>query len=219
MKLKHTKVATLAATLITFGSLAGGANAALSFTFQEVGDDVVLTSSGSFDITGLPDATASFDSWGWVGIQASGGLGGVIGAQDGNIHSGFSSTNAAVTWNVGTDTSVIGNWYSGGFVNASGGSVGSRGFTTYVSWGTLSGFTYNSGDLVGSTWIPDLSAAYLNTDLSGLGITPGSYSVVDSITGESITINAANAAIPEPSSVLLLGLGTLGLSVRRRRTR
>lgn len=29
MKLKHTKVATLAATLITFGSLAGGANGAI----------------------------------------------------------------------------------------------------------------------------------------------------------------------------------------------
>mgnify|MGYP000134775951 FL=1 len=50
MKLKHTTVATLAATLLTFGSLAGGADAAVTIYVEGVpGSNVTAwTFSGSY---------------------------------------------------------------------------------------------------------------------------------------------------------------------------
>lgn len=50
MKLKHTKVATLAATLITFGSLAGGANAAVTVHLSDGGSgstNMSISASGT----------------------------------------------------------------------------------------------------------------------------------------------------------------------------
>lgn len=59
--MKHTlkSVRALAATLITFASLAGGANAALLITFEEVGGDVIATTSGSLVVPASPDVNFS----------------------------------------------------------------------------------------------------------------------------------------------------------------
>ena len=47
MKYKIKTVSALAATLFTFGSLVGGANAAVLITFEEIGGNVIATTSGS----------------------------------------------------------------------------------------------------------------------------------------------------------------------------
>ncbi|MDB4143269.1 hypothetical protein OAF06_01530 [Akkermansiaceae bacterium] len=61
MKLKQTKVATLAATLITFGSLAGGANAALTITNFDL-----QSTSISFDISGTIEGPAPLEGFSWL---------------------------------------------------------------------------------------------------------------------------------------------------------
>lgn len=61
MKPKHTKVATLAVTLITFGSLAGGANAALTITNFDL-----QSTSISFDISGTIEGPAPSGGLSWL---------------------------------------------------------------------------------------------------------------------------------------------------------
>ena len=90
MKLKHTKVATLAATLITFGSLAGGANAAVTVTTSGSGSggDISITFSAvdflaTSNFTGgslglafdeaLPDSGNDFGNGNFSGPSLGGG--------------------------------------------------------------------------------------------------------------------------------------------------
>ena len=63
------------------------------------------------------------------------------------------------------------------------------------------------------------TATFIGTTLSDLGMIAGesvSASWGLASIDEQITINVVSP-IPEPSAVLLLGLGTLGLAARRRR--
>jgi len=58
MKYTLKSVSSLAATLVTFGSFAGGANAALTFTIDEYTTDAItLTLSGTFDADTIGDAS------------------------------------------------------------------------------------------------------------------------------------------------------------------
>ncbi|MDB4618157.1 PEP-CTERM sorting domain-containing protein [Akkermansiaceae bacterium] len=59
MNIKHTKVAALATALITFGSLAVEANAAILITFKEVGGDVIATTSGSIVVPNTQSLNSS----------------------------------------------------------------------------------------------------------------------------------------------------------------
>jgi hypothetical protein len=87
-----------------------------------------------------------------------------------------------------------------------------------------------SGSIVGVVWtyraivVPStyVSGAYLsdsatwdNSTLSSLGLTPGSY--LFHWPSDSLTVNILSSPIPEPTSLSLLGIGSVALLGRRRR--
>jgi hypothetical protein len=206
----HNMKYTLIAALITFGSLAGGANAGVTFTFEEVGGNVVMTSSGSIDTLGL--VSAPLMGWGSVGIYNSGAMT-VMGATTGET----SELDLAFAFNSGTDFSA---WMPGPALNSSfyifTVTAGSKQFATYSGGAPhLPGLGIVSNDLVGSVWTPDQTWTANGTTFASIGLNPGTYTVSDAVSGESITYQIG--PVPEPTSALLVGLGGMLLMSRSRR--
>lgn len=201
---------TLIAALITFGSLAGGANAGVTFTFEEVGGNVVMTSSGSIDTLGL--VSASPKGWGDVGIYNAGDI-----TLMGGTTVGTSELDLTFAFNSGTDFSA---WMPGTSWNSSFydfiATAGSKQFATYSGGGPfLPGLSLVANDLVGSVWTPDQTWTANGTTFASIGLNPGTYTVSDAVSGESITYQIG--PVPEPTSALLVGLGGMLLMSRSRR--
>jgi hypothetical protein len=97
---------------------------------------------------------------------------------------------------------------------------GTTEFTTYFydeNDNNTQGISIDSSDLVGNLWTPDNSWSVSGT-LASIGLTPGTYAIVDALTNESITIQIVpSAAVPEPTSMAIFGLGALGMAYRARR--
>ena len=159
---------------------------------QEIGGDVVATGSGTADLTELD---LDFESFGaaFIAPPSSNIL---IGTSE---SSGFHSSIAGPTS------------FGSGSTLAPNSSVGTR-------WGVFDSFLvvpedYDSGDFLSST------STWNNTTLVDLGVTPGTYTWTwgSGINQDSLTLNAVGAtAVPEPSSLLLLGIGCCGLMHRRK---
>lgn len=221
MRLKHKKVATLAATLITFGSLAGGANGAttiLDIASVTSGDatvfgtlDQLIDQSGLLDQSGLsatytPGVTdfTSFtsttthvnnspsDAWATSGNSAV--LIFDFGSSQTVSEFAFWGDNGSNSSNIDLFTIDISN---------------DPGFAVFTSLGGGNGPLTNS-DLVDAAVydITDGTGRYVRLSANNQG---GSFVIL----GE---VAFAGTAIPEPSSALLLGLSALGLVSRRKRT-
>ena len=206
MKNTLKSVRTLAATLITFGSLAGGANAALVINFSDAGGGAMGYSiTGTFTaINSAPDLGNHFADVIWQDVGDY---------KDDSQNETFATfpsvaifTNLSGGANVRLDAFYLDNdgggvsddfglnW-TGSFVAGDDYSISSSGTLTLPAGQSFANYT--------------VGALNLTNPLLEYGTTP--------INANDITVTIG--AIPEPSSALLLGLGGLGLAARRKRIR
>lgn len=223
MKLKHTKVATLAATLITFGSLVGGANAAITASFT---GSVNPISSPDFqtNLSPLPEASSVSSPQiidGFVFTQVNGDINNIYTNHDPGGQTGgrswypdggdFGYTEISHT--NGNKSSEFAAFVGSGFSGApmflayevvnNGGVIASgvlSGHTRSYSWFSISGDSGEQFDTI----------RFRDSYTSVMTVTDGTNNAL-SIDQVSISI------VPEPSSTALLGLGGIALMLRRRR--
>ena len=214
MNNKLKSVRTLAATLITFGSLAGGANAAITIDINRASGAVVVSGQLTlFDVTGtsntkefrLPDADGNWN-------YGTYGSGAVSAPPSTNPTLQFSFPSGSVTWSImdvsNSNTQLLSGaleelslWVSPSLIGALEGSLDSGAYDSSVDAGDL--FSVNGGFTATPAQITQLSI-----------LPDGAHAVP--YNGDQLILNLTS--IPEPSSALLLGLGALSLGARRRRT-
>ena len=187
-------VATVAA-LVSFGTFAEKADAAVTINFQEVGGDVVASYSGSFNLTGLgfggsTDPSVSF------GLPALDTTFFRVGVGDTPLVDVFSGPISGPT-SIGLPALTVPTISSGNFL----GLVYDGAANQFL----LLPIGYAGGVISGSsTWTGE--------SLASMGLPPaGSYEW--SWAGDSLFITTT--AIPEPSTIALAGLGALTLLRRR----
>lgn len=203
MKYTLKSMSALAATLIIHGSLAGGANAAVTITFNEVGSSVIATVSGSANLAALIGVATNVPVIfvGESSVYANPvflGIGGSSSFDPYGTISGPASIGSGIIQIAATST-------SGDFVGIGNGT--GTGNPPVDLWLPAS---YSSGSPLSG------SSTWTGQSLSTLGIDPGVYvwSWGSGSSADTLTLDV----IPEPSSALLLGLGTIGfLATNRRR--
>jgi hypothetical protein len=167
------------------------------FSFKEVGDYVEMKSAGVLDTSKLVSVSPGF--WGDSGVETNAPPeSDIMGdtTMDVQLDQGYA-------FNPGTDLSP---WIGDMFSNSNFGwtSTGTTQFATYYLQSNLRtpGISLSSADMIGSLWTPDISWRKLGS-LSVLGLTPGTYSIADAVTSESITIEIQDpAAVPGPMPIL-----------------
>jgi hypothetical protein len=212
--------------LAAFGALASAsADASITFTFDDSGPVVTMTSSGVLDTTLLVSVSRP-DGWGLAGTEDN-PIAGDIDIMGGTTVGG--PIDAQFEFSAGTDASAIS--FPGGpfaFDSFPGPTVvGTRAFTTYSGFsgiGSLKvpGIGITRTDMVGGLWTPDQNWTYGAGDtFATLGLIPGTYTVADALTGESITIQIGRrdpGIVPEGTTFAMWGgLAAIGLVIRRRR--
>lgn len=196
-----------AASVCALFAAAGASQAGITFTFMESGGDVTMTSSGTFDTTGLP--VVGLSTWGGVGIEENGNhdiMGGTTFAQV-DVSYGFNSGTDYSQW-----ASANGPWTASDFspvVNS-----GTKPFTTYRWDGVqVPGLGVRASDMSGAMWTPDQNWTWSGASFASLGMIVGTYTVSDSVTGEWIRY----VVVPVPGTAAVAGLGLGLISTRRRR--
>lgn len=211
------KVASLAATLIIHGSLAGGSNAAIIMGIEsspnvlegflgETWQRSTRTVSGRYGITQV-SSSQNFNTYASLSIDVD------VNNRTGNIerivnpgqwwYRGTQDLNAMPTGVINTSTL---SYRISGF--GLGRAISGDGNFTLIDvdkdgrFETIIQSNFNSEQLVG-IW-------YDNTG-QDLRATSG-------VTDFNSVIDIANTQVPEPSSAILLGLGALGFITRRFRT-
>lgn len=200
-----SKARYLSLSIIAFGSLADPGKAAVLIEITESGSDLLFTTSGSLDTTGLGvPATASNDYAIWVGEI---GVYAAIsqGSQDSYGPEAFVGLTGQSTFSS---------------------AVMSDGPDVLLESGAAD-FAFRTG---GNLWIPENYVSgtpvfqemrWVGQSFAGLGINEGEFAELswtagaDGGGGDSIRMQAS--PIPEPSSALLFGLAAFGFAARRRR--
>ena len=189
-------MSTLAATLITFGSLAGGANAAIVVSITDDGVNLTMTATGTYDFSSLtPNSGSAFGANAGVVPAISAGGYGWEASGVGFVLSPFSGTLTGSSYAAPASFVSITNPF---WINVA---------TSSISFG--------AGTLaVGSV---NESATFNGVTLASLGMLSGQSISATWTGGDSITIQTS--AVPEPSSSLLFGFAALGFAARRRITK
>jgi hypothetical protein len=182
-------------------AVAPKAQAAFIATIEQVGANVVVTGSGTFDLAGLTLASGAESS---AGIFAPEGVF-VIGSsnpESTDLYTGFSGPAS---------------FGSGAANSPSDGSGDKAGLL-----GSLDALLVPNGYVSGSA-LSDIST-YDNATFASLGVTPGTYTWTWGTGGDadSFTLNIGApdpTPTPEPASLALLGTGLAALGLNRRRRR
>jgi PEP-CTERM motif len=196
---KLKSIRTIAATLITFSSLAGGAKAAVLVNFSGGGGTpLTITFPQAITFT----LTTSYNGGALILVG--------VGQSPGYAFAGFTNTSFTSLTDsspTGSISAAANTFYSNfGLLgdNSAAGSVGGIGIGLA---GMSSGETvsFGAGSSISST--ENVAATFAS----------GSYNVGLHNIGNGNLISTPAVTIPEPSLTLLLGLGGVGLVARRRR--
>ncbi|WP_068547451.1 PEP-CTERM sorting domain-containing protein [Thalassotalea crassostreae] len=214
MNLTYLK-ATIAALILSISNVA---NAGLIFSFEEVDNNVTMTSSGSIDTSGLVEGNTS--PWGYTGIES--GTYDFLGSTNYgeiDISFGFSAGTDYSAWQ-GAASPWTETFWSYNFMDFDVVS-GTKPFATFI-WAApsvaLPGLGIREDDLEGDIWSADHNWIAKGYNFEVLGLNSGSYTVTDAVSGEFITIQIGalnQASVPEPSTLVIFALGILGLASRK----
>ena len=179
------------------------AQAAVVFTLQEVGADLVLSGSGTLNLAGLSKDPREFFQSGFLAPSSGTALVGPLAAAAVDAYSGLSGPAS----------------FGSGGVEGSGGSGDTFGIVGPVAGGPRFLFVpsgYTSGGLLSG------AMTFANQTFASVGATPGTYTWTwgSGATADSMTLNIGTVtAVPEPSAyaLALAGLGVLGVWGRRQK--
>jgi hypothetical protein len=197
MRIRKITMLTTAAMVGLGVGMAPAAKAAFIATIEQVGGDVVVTGSGSLNLSDL------------TFIEDAGTISGMY-PDAGRLSIGPSASVSTSIYYV--NSSGPSNFGSGGITSPSSGGSGDR-----VS--LEDGYVYVPSGYVSGAPLSDTST-YADQTLSSLGLTLGTYVTTWGNGGaaDSFTIQIISS-IPEPASLVFLATGLAALEVNRRRGR
>ena len=197
---KSVVITTLLGVLCLIPGLDSKAHGSVIMTYSQVGNDVFVSGSGSLNLTALRQGGVTSNR---SSVFPSFPLGSfaVFGTTNSTSNSAYDGIAGPASFGSGSQT----------FANSGSGDtfgvIATRGII-YVPLG------YTSGAALSAT------STFNNQTIAGLGLTPGTYQFTWG-TGLNadflqLTINSPGSSVPEPSSILLLGLPLGALIIRRR---